>query len=368
MKIAFVQCRIQPGWALSVFQDLIDEQKNIQHAVVFTLFSDTEKLQTKHHNLKVVTALPKRVNKLFLRCGKHKIPLLPRLFDYRNLMFFYPSLMALLSYKIKRFKPDHILISSFAIAKNITPISGVPMTLYLHSPMQYIWTHNGEYKEKLKWIKGKLFNRIAPKLRKRDLKFTKFDKVFANSKYTAKVAEELYGMKNIKIKYPRIPNKFFIPAVQEISQGYYLYVGRLVSFVREADKIIKLCNELKVPLIVMGSGPDERYLKSIAGQWIIFIGRIKDIDEKIKIISQAKWLINLTKESYGIGTVEALLMGVPVFWYKQWATAELVDEDCGVLVENKKHHALVEGFKKFMNTQRDRKMISKRIREKWKNK
>jgi hypothetical protein len=97
------------------------------------------------------------------------------------------------------------------------------------------------------------------------LKYTKFDKVFANSKYTAHVAEELYGMKHIQIKYPRIPNTFFLPAVQEIPQAYYLYVGRLVSFVREADKIIKLCNELKIPLIVMGSGPDEVYLKSIAG-------------------------------------------------------------------------------------------------------
>jgi glycosyltransferase involved in cell wall biosynthesis len=125
---------------------------------------------------------------------------------------------------------------------------------------------------------------------------------------------------------------------------------------------------LKIPLIVMGSGPDEVYLKSIAGPWIIFIGWIKDINEKIKIISQAKWLINLTKESYGIGTVEALLLWVPIFGYGEWATPELVDEDCGVLVANKKHHTLVEGFKKFMSTQRDRKMISKRIREKWKNK
>ena len=95
-------------------------------------------------------------------------------------------------------------------------------------------------------------------------------------------------MKNIQIKYPRVTEKCFIPAVQEIPLEYYLYVGRLVTFVREADKIIKLCNEIKVPLIVMGSGPDEVYLKSIAGPSIIFIGWITDVDEKIKIISQAK--------------------------------------------------------------------------------
>ena len=410
MKIAFVHCRIQPGWALSVLRDLIDEQKEIQNAKVFTLFSDSRYIKTQHHTLKVVTALPNRINIFFNRCGNHNIPLLSRLFDYRNLMFFYPSLMRILSHKIKKFNPDHILISSFAIAKNITPISGIKTTLYLHSPMQYIRTHHDEYQEKLQWIKWKLFNRIVPKLRRWDLKFTKFDKVYANSKYTANEAKKLYGMENITIKYPRIPDKFFIerrnenlnfrdgfhdvelmpttwehvstnemkwlqsskadrrvPAVQETPLEYYLYVWRLVTFVRETDKIIKLCNELKVPLIVMGSGPDEVYLKSIAGPSIIFIWRITDVDEKIKIISQAKWLINLTKESYGIGTVEALLLWVPVFGYGEWATAELVDEDCGVLVKDKKHHTLVEGFKKFMNTKWDRMMIAKRIREKWKN-
>jgi hypothetical protein len=196
--------------------------------------------------------------------------------------------MKILSKKIKKTHPDHIIISSFAIAKNITPISGIPMNLYLHSPMQYIWTHYDEYNKKLTGSKGKLFNRVVPKLRKRDLKFTKFDKIYANSKYTAKVAEELYDMKNIHIKYPVVTEKCFIPKIQEIPLEYYLYVGRLVNFVREADKIIKLCNEMKVPLIMMGSGPDEKYLKSIAGPTIMFIGRIQDIDEKIKIISQAK--------------------------------------------------------------------------------
>ena len=368
MKFAFVHCRIQPWWALAVFKDLIDEQKNIEQAKVFTLFSDSEKLKTEKHNIEIVTALPKRINNFFLWCSTHKIPLLSRLFDYRNLMFFYPNLMKILSHKIKKRKPDHITISSFAIAKNITPISGIPMTLYLHSPMQYIRTHYDEYKEKLTGIKGKLFKRIVPKLRTRDLKFTKFDKVFANSKYTANEAEKLYGMTNIQIKYPRIPNKFFIPAIHEIPSEYYLYVGRLVTFVRETDKIIKLCNELKFPLIIMGSGPDEIYLKSIAGPSIIFIGWIQDIDEKIKIISQAKWLINLTKESYGIGTVEALLMGVPVFGYSGWATAELVDKDSGILIEDKKHHTIVEWFKKFMSAQRDRKMIASKVRIKLKNK
>ncbi len=235
------------------------------------MFSDSTTLTTKHHKLEIITALPRWINKLFLTCSQKKIPILSRLFDYRNLMFFYPSLMRILSRKIKKWKPNHITISSFAIAKNITPISGVKMKLYLHSPMQYIRTHYDEYKEKLTGIKGKIFNAIVPKLRKRDLQFTKFDKVYANSKYTAQEAKKLYSIHNIQVKYPVVTEKCFLPAVEKNPQAYYLYIGRLVSFVREADKIIKLCNELKVPLIMMGSGPDEKHLKSIAGPTIIFI-------------------------------------------------------------------------------------------------
>ncbi|MDO4713418.1 MAG: hypothetical protein Q4B28_01895 [bacterium] len=44
----------------------------------------------------------------------------------------------------------------------------------------------------------------------------------------------------------------------------------MVNFVRECGLIIELFNALKLPLIMIGSGPDEQYLKSIAGETIIF--------------------------------------------------------------------------------------------------
>ncbi|HCY21227.1 TPA: hypothetical protein DIC40_05255 [Patescibacteria group bacterium] len=69
-------------------------------------------------------------------------------------MFFYPLLMKIISRKIKRYKPNKILISSFAIAKNIQQCKtiskeNIDTTLYLHSPMQYIRSHSQEYQQKL---------------------------------------------------------------------------------------------------------------------------------------------------------------------------------------------------------------------------
>ncbi len=161
--------------------------------------------------------------------------------------------MHILSKKIKQYKPDHIFISSFAVAKNIMPISGIKTTLYLHSPIQYIRTHYDEYKEKLKGIKGILFRLIAKKLKKRDKKYTKFDHIYANSKYTAQEAQRIYGISNITITYPKISSSYFTTPIQETPLPYYIYVGRLVSLVKEVDKIIKCVNELHIPLIIMGS-------------------------------------------------------------------------------------------------------------------
>ena len=57
-------------------------------------------------------------------------------------------------------------------------------------------------------------------------------------------------------------------------------------------------------------------------------------------------------------------MGVPVFGFAEGATAELVDEDCGVLVKSKKLEDLASDFELFRSKKRDRKLISERIREK----
>ena len=277
-------------------------------------------------------------------------------------MVFYPELMKILSRKIRKRKPDEIQISSFAIAKNITPIEWVPTYLYLHSPMQYIWSHYEEYNKKLTGFKNKLFNLLVPRLRKWDKKYTNFTSVSCNSEYTKKLAEEIYWVKNAKIKYPKISDTYWFNGISHSPLPYCVYVGRLVNFVRETGVIIKLFNELKLPLIVIGSWPDEMTLKAMAWDTIIFTWW--NPEGMQDIIRDSSWLINLTKESFWIWTVEALLMWVPVFWYSEGATSELVDEKCWVLVDSKDMEVLKEWLKKFLEKEWNRKEISESIREK----
>lgn len=348
-----------PGWVLNVFQDMI-EKEEYSEAKVFTLFSDRSEISVWNKKLHVVTALPKRLNKIFLYFSKHKIKILSSIFDYRNLMMFYPFFMKVLSRKIIKYSPEKIIISSFAIAKNIS-VPNIKKKLYLHSPMQYIWSHYDEYTHKLSWFKLALFKSITPRLRKRDKKFTQFDEVEFNSQYTAKLAKELYWI-TWKVVYPKIDPVFQTANLVLQPNKYYVYVWRTVKFVKEVDKIIKLFNEIKEPLLIMWSGPDEMYLKSIAWDNVIFIWRIENPEEKMRIISESKWLINITKESFWICTMEALLCWVPVFWFNDWASVELVDLKSWILVPDKRHKTLVSNFKKFSKKEWNREQIQKRAR------
>ena len=126
---------------------------------LFTLVSEYDFLQVGNEKIPIVTALPKKINNLFLYFTKKKVRFFSALFDYRNLMVFYPRLMNVLSHKIRKYWPKKIIISSFAIAKNIEfckvgsrfvkEDERPHIELYLHSPMQYIWSHHNEYIEKL---------------------------------------------------------------------------------------------------------------------------------------------------------------------------------------------------------------------------
>ena len=374
-KIALVNCRTMPWGVHKVLLDLISAQlKKHQGKVkieLFTLISEYPELKVQipwseaQATIAITQALPLRLSKLFLYTKTHKIPILSSLLDYRNLMPLYPLLMKLLSLKIKKWKPDHILISSFAIAKNITPIPWVPTSLYLHSPMQYIWSHYEEYLNKFSGLKKQIFKFTASYLRKWDLKYTHFDKVICNSQYTQKLAEDIYHIKSSVI-YPKIKDEYYFAGISPTPKPYFVCVGRLVNFVRECELIIQTFNALKLPLLMIGDGPDAQYLKSIAGNSIIFTWWLDHID-LIDTVKHSSWLINLTKESFGIGTAESLLMGVPVLWYAEGATAELLNEHSGILLQEKSIPALSEALIKFQSKKRDRKLISESFRSKLSN-
>jgi glycosyltransferase involved in cell wall biosynthesis len=133
-----------------------------------------------------------------------------------------------------------------------------------------------------------------------------------------------------------------------ITKGnYYLTGGRLV-LQKNFDLIIKACEKLNVPLKVYGTGPEESYLKSLAGENVEFLGNITD-REKFRQMAGAKaFIIASRDEDFGITPVEAMGAGTPVIAYKAGGYLETVVENkTGVFFEEYNVESLIAAIKKF---------------------
>ncbi len=359
-RCAFVHCWLMPGGARQVLLDLI-QAHSFATARIFTLISREYSVSVGTHTIPVVSALPWWLCQIFFFFQDHRVPFFSRLFDYRNLIVFAPFFMYILSQALKRYQPDYTVISSFAIAKNIELPTCSASLLYLHSPNQYVHTHYDEYLSKLHGIKKLLFRVVARPLLQWDTQSRSYDRVLANSHYTADCAYKLYGL-TAEVLYPRLSEVFFSSTIVTQPDNYFVYMGRLVRLVKEVDRILRLFARNGHRLVVIWWWPDQEYLKKIASDTILFVGRVEDKHEQCRIIGRSRGLINITKESFGLVTAESLVLWVPVLAYTQWASAELINPRNGVLLADKSDAVLDEAFNRFTHTDFDRKAIAQTAR------
>jgi glycosyltransferase involved in cell wall biosynthesis len=114
---------------------------------------------------------------------------------------------------------------------------------------------------------------------------------------------------------------------------YYLIVSRLAAY-KGIDVAIKACNELKLPLKIVGTGREGSSLKALSGPTIEFLGFRSD-DEINELYKGAKALIFPTPdEDFGIVPLEANAHGVSVIAHRSGGPLEtLVEGKTGVYFE-----------------------------------
>lgn len=127
---------------------------------------------------------------------------------------------------------------------------------------------------------------------------------------------------------------------------YFLVVSRLVPYKR-IDIAIEACNELKIPLKIVGNGSQRTYLQSIAGETIEFLGNLTD-RELVRYYEQCEALVFPGKEDFGITIVEAQRFGKPVIAYKGGGALETIHEGkTGMLFYPQSKAALKKSLKQF---------------------
>lgn len=101
----------------------------------------------------------------------------------------------------------------------------------------------------------------------------------------------------------------------KLPKNFILFIGVLRSY-KGLDYLIAAMKETKIPLVLLGAGPEENKLKESANNLknIYFVGKVSDAD-KIALIHLSKAIVlpsHLRSEAFGICLLEGLIYGKPL--------------------------------------------------------
>lgn len=198
---------------------------------------------------------------------------------------------------------------------------------YCFTPTHFYWARYDEYLKnpsmKLKWLARFGLRLLVRPLRKRD--FAAAQKVDHFVGISTKIVEDIerYYKRSAELIFPPVAvDKFAKLVSHTTASGPVITWGRLVP-IKHLDIAIQACNESAIPLTIMGSGPDEERLKSLAGSTTTFTGYVSDHDRQ-SYIRAARAFVFCADEDFGIAPVEALAAGIPVVAYRSGGALDYV--------------------------------------------
>lgn len=298
-------------------------------APLYTSIYDPQRVDAAFQSIDIRTSFMQK----FPLVKKHHQPFLP----------FYPFAIEQLDLR----GYDLVLSSSSAFAKGIITRPETMHICYCHTPMRWCWNYD-EYVEREHL--GKISRAILPflisGLRVWDQTSSmRVDHFIANSPVVADRIRKYYRRNAVVIPPPVEVSRFtFDPTIRP--EDFFLIVSRLMPYKR-IDLAIKACNQLQLPLVIIGSGRDENRLKHLAGPTIRFMGRLSD-QEVLYYYAHCRALLLPGEEDFGITPLEAQASGRPVIAYAAGGSlASIIDNVTGTFFYKQTVESLVEVLASF---------------------
>jgi glycosyltransferase involved in cell wall biosynthesis len=236
----------------------------------------------------------------------------------------YLPLMPLALEQLDLREYDLVISSESGPAKGVLTGANTLHVCYCHTPMRYLWDFYQNYLEESGMITRMTFRIFAPLLRIWDtLTAQRVDFFVANSHNVARRIAKHYH-RFAEVIYPPVDVQSFAPSrkTYPVPKDYYLCVGQLVAYKR-VDLAVQACNCLRKQLVVIGDGPEQKKLKTMAGSTVTFLGRQDDTSLR-RYMQCCRALLFPGEEDFGIVPVEALAAGRPVIAFGRGGVLETV--------------------------------------------
>lgn len=267
-----------------------------------------------------------------------------------SLKKFLPLLRAWTFSRLDLSDYDVVITSSGAEAKAVKTGANTLHVNYCHAPTHYYWSRYNSYLENPNFPRGFnwlakicLWLLVAP-LRRWDKKAAlRADIVVANSSHTQSEIAKYYGRKSTVVHPPVDIERFNIGKAK---RNGFVITGRQIAYKR-IDLAISACNELRVPLTVIGDGPEHSKLVQMAGPTIKFLTGVSD-QEMPRYFQGAEAFIFPGLDDFGITPVEAMATGTPVIAYRAGGSLDyVVPNKTGVFFESQTTPSLVAALQEF---------------------
>jgi len=254
---------------------------------------------------------------------------------------------------------DIVISSSAFFAKGVITNPDTIHISYCHTPTKHLW----EFKEKKTVEKDKIFKLIFEKLTLHFFRIWDFnaaarvDYFIANSKNTKQRIKKYYNQDSFVI-YPcagiklmengqRSDLMYKKSVLSKLPKKYFLVVSQLQDY-KNIDIAVEAFGRLKYPLVIIGDGPERKYLESISSDNVVFLGRQPDYIVK-HVYENCFAYIYPGREDFGISAVEAMLFGKPVLAYRAGGVLESVVEGVSGEFFNDLHPAvLADGVRRLV--------------------
>lgn len=329
MRVAIIHDYLnQYGGAERVLEILLE---TFPEAHVYTLFHDAE--QTHHRFVPYVEKTSFLDKKIVWRNHRAFIPLMPIAASSLTLSNEY----------------DVVLSATAGFAKGISHAEHIPHLSYCYTPLRYAWEFPNYFSHWPGFLKALTAPAFAY-LRWWDYRAGQRPKrLLAVSQFIAEKIKKYYG-READVLYPPVDVKMFYPDKSASRDGYFLAVGRFMHYKR-FDLIIEAFNQLHLPLLVVGTGPEQERLKKMArSPKIQFIPFVSENELRL-LYSGAEALIFPQVEDFGLVAAEAQACGTPVIAYAGGGVREIVQEGkTGIFFPHQTVPDLVFAVKKFLLT------------------
>ncbi len=237
---------------------------------------------------------------------------------------------------------DIVVAFSYAVAHGVRVRGGARHLCYMYTPMRYAWSDLN--------LDG-THSRKNPVLHLAMERFRLWDKSAARR--VGELAAISHGIaarvwsayrREAQVIYPPVETDRFHP--NRTRRDYFVTLSRLVPHKR-IDIVIEAFSKLRLPLKIIGDGPERKKLQQRAAPTIEFLGYQSE-ESVARLLANARGFVCAAEEDFGIANVEAQAAGCPVIAYQGGGALEtVVDGVTGLFFPEQSAGSLIEAIQRF---------------------